>query len=324
MYPHVTQAHQYCIAPILQYRNIALELPGSPRLNLSTISSLGKSHQPSIMSNILRLLRTSRPSNPLHTLRSSRPTLSRPTSRPSNYFSPSHSPSPFPRSRPYSSYTDPSSQISSNLTTLYALMGLNIAVFSYGAYAQAQAKQGFPAPYTKFMRNMSCNLTDVLHNNAYHTLLTSTFTHFNLFHLAANMFTTYYLGQFLCYAPVITPGRLLTIAIGAGLTGSVGYLWQRYLSTGAKGVDYRRGVGFSGALMGVISVAACLAPSAKVQLYGIVPVPLWALVVGYAAYDGYYLNDNNSRIAHSGHLGGLAFGLAYYVLRLRGLRGMRY
>jgi membrane associated rhomboid family serine protease len=43
-------------------------------------------------------------------------------------------------------------------------------------------------------------------------------------------------------------------------------------------------------------------------------------VLGYAAYDGYYLNSENSRIGHAGHLGGLAFGIGYYLLRLRGLR----
>jgi membrane associated rhomboid family serine protease len=47
---------------------------------------------------------------------------------------------------------------------------------------------------------------------------------------------------------------------------------------------------------------------------------LWATVAGYAVYDGYYLNDNKSRVGHAGHLGGLAFGIAYYLLRLRGLR----
>jgi membrane associated rhomboid family serine protease len=234
----------------------------------------------------------------------------------SNYFSPSNSPFPgrspigLIRSRFYSSnYFGSSSRISSNLNTLYALMGINFAVFGYGMYAQAQAQTGFQGPYIKFMRNMSCNLTDVLHNGTYHTLLTSAFTHLNLIHLGGNMLTAYYLGSMLCYIPVITPARLLTIALGAGVTGSVGYLWQRYLKVGGSGVDYTRGLGFSGALMGITSVAACLNPTAKILIYGIVPLPLWATVLGYAAYDGYYLNDNNSRIGHSGHLGGLAFGI---------------
>lgn len=72
--------------------------------------------------------------------------------------------------------------------------------------------------------------------------------------------------------------------------------------------------------MGLTSVAACLAPHAKFQIYGIIPVPLWGLCAAYGLYDGYYLNDNNSRIGHAGHLGGLAFGLAYYLLVLRGLK----
>lgn len=99
-----------------------------------------------------------------------------------------------------------------------------------------------------------------------------------------------------------------------------GFLYNRYLVARSTGLDYTRGLGFSGALMGITSVAACLNPSARVALYGIVPVPLWGLVAGYAFFDGYYVNDANSRVAHAGHLGGLAFGVAYYLLRLRGLR----
>ncbi|KAL5121134.1 hypothetical protein ACEQ8H_000985 [Pleosporales sp. CAS-2024a] len=252
----------------------------------------------------------------------------RPRSTPSSTsssFSPSHS--LFPRSsparlapsRPYSSSSG-SSRISSNFHVLYGLMGVNLAVFSYGMYAKMQAQQGFQGPYVHFLRHMTCNATDVLRNGAYYTLVTSNFTHLDLWHLAANMFTFYYLGQFLAYSPRIAPAQFLTIALGAGVTGSVSWLCQRYYRTGGAQLDYGRSVGFSGALMGVTSVAACLAPRAEVALYGIVPVPLWGLVLGYAIYDGYYLNDSSSRVAHSGHMGGMAFGVAYYFLRLRGMK----
>ncbi|KAF2827476.1 hypothetical protein CC86DRAFT_321591 [Ophiobolus disseminans] len=267
--------------------------------------------------SVLRLLRTTRTTNPLLTRSPQVPRMS-------NYFHPSHSPFPRPphlglaRSRFYSSSS--SSQVSANLNVLWALMGINIAVYGYAQYAKEQARAGYPAAFVKFLRTMSCNLTDVLKNNAYYTLVTSTFTHLDTWHLAANMFTTYYLGQFLCYSRYITPGRLITIALGAGVMGSAGYLYQRYLVTGGKGVDYVRGLGFSGALMGITSVAACMSPMSKVAIYGIIPVPLWAVTVGYAVLDGYYLNDQNSRIGHAGHLGGLAFGIMYYLLNLRGLR----
>ena len=135
------------------------------------------------------------------------------------------------------------------------------------------------------------------------------------------MFTVYFLGGMLAASPVITPMRFAMIAMGSGMSGAAGYLYNRYLQTQSSGMrDYTRGLGFSGAVMGISSVAACLAPTAKVAIYGIIPVPLWALVAGYAVYDGYYVNSTNTRIGHAGHLGGLGFGIVYYFARLRGLR----
>lgn len=271
------------------------------------------------MSSLLHLLRSSRTSNPFSSLRA-------PKSKFSNYFSPSHAPFPrtsnlgFSNRRFFSSYSEYVSNTAANKRVLYGLMGLNIGIFGYGTYTQAQAQSGFQGPFVKFMRNMTCNYTDVMRNGAWWTIMTSTFTHINLMHLASNMLTAYFLGGFLCNMPVITPARYLTIALGAGALGSVGFLYQRYLTTGGEGIDYTRGLGFSGALMGLTSVAACLAPHAKFQIYGIIPVPLWGLCAAYGLYDGYYLNENNSRIGHAGHLGGLAFGLVYYLLVLRGVR----
>jgi membrane associated rhomboid family serine protease len=273
------------------------------------------------MSSLVCFLRTTRLTNSLKNPRNLRA-----PSTMSNYFHPSTSPFPstnlgLSRTRLYSnSFRPGANQVSTNMTVLYSLMGINAAVFGYAMYARSQAQQGFPQAYISFMRNFSCNLTDVVRNGAWWTTMTSTFTHVDIWHIAGNMLTTYYLGQFLCYSPLITPLRLVTIALGSGLTGSVGYLYNRYMATGGSGIDYARGLGFSGALMGITSVAACLAPTAKVLIYGIIPVPLWATVLGYGFYDGYYVNDSTSRVGHAGHLGGLAFGIAYYLLRLRGLR----
>ncbi|KAH7393926.1 hypothetical protein DE146DRAFT_111936 [Phaeosphaeria sp. MPI-PUGE-AT-0046c] len=273
------------------------------------------------MISSIHLLRNSRASTPFHSIRSSKSKLS-------NYFSPSHSRLPrtshLGLSRPrFFSSSDYAyeSNTAANKRVLYALMGLNIGIFGYGAYTQAQAQAGFQEPWIKFMRNMTCNYTDVTRNGAWWTTMTSTFTHIGLGHLASNMFTLYFLGGFLCQLPIITPSRYLTIALGAGVLGSVGFLYQRYLKAGRNGIDHTRGLGFSGALMGLTSVAACLAPHTKFSIYGIIPVPLWGLCAAYGIYDGYYLNDNNSRIGHAGHLGGLVFGLAYYLLVLRGFKG---
>jgi membrane associated rhomboid family serine protease len=117
------------------------------------------------------------------------------------------------------------------------MIGINVAVFCGAMYTKAQAQSGYPQPFVKFMRIMTCNLTDCLKSGAWYQMLTNTFTHLDLFHLGGNMLTAYFLGGFLCYAPLITPFRFVTIAIGSGITGSVGFLFQRYLASGKTGYD---------------------------------------------------------------------------------------
>ncbi|EUC35334.1 hypothetical protein COCCADRAFT_24738 [Bipolaris zeicola 26-R-13] len=264
------------------------------------------------MSSLLRL------SSALRSLRT-------PTTKPPTFFSPSRPPPSLslPRSRHYSYRNPTSSQVSANNKVLYGLMGTNIAVFSYAMYLQQQAAQGFPGPWHRFLRTFTLNFSEFKNGN-YTPVLLANFTHIHVWHLFSNMLSFYFLGQFLASAaPLITPARFLTIAFGSGLSGSLGYLLSRYykmrdLSPRAR--DTVRGMGFSGVVMGVSSVAACLAPHAKMLVYGIVPVPLWGLVAGYAVYDGYFVNSANTTIAHGGHLGGLAFGLLYYFAKLRGVR----
>jgi membrane associated rhomboid family serine protease len=71
------------------------------------------------------------------------------------------------------------------------------------------------------MQKMTLNLTEVLHGN-YPAIIYSTFTHLEPWHLASNMFTVFFLGRFLAGAPQITPLRYLTIALGSGISGSIG------------------------------------------------------------------------------------------------------
>jgi membrane associated rhomboid family serine protease len=159
-----------------------------------------------------------------------------------------------------------------NTGIIYAFIGINTAVFGYACYAKAQAKQGYVQNLVKFMSHFTLNLSEVKNGRWWQTI-TSVFTHTDLFHYAGNMISFYYLGSFLAHSSVITPGRFLVIALGSGLTGSIYYLFNRQQKLQRNGgVDYSRGLGFSGAIMGVSAVAACLYPRAKVQLYGIVPV----------------------------------------------------
>jgi membrane associated rhomboid family serine protease len=198
-------------------------------------------------------------------------------------------------------------------------MGLNTGIFAYGSYLQLQAQQGFQEPALKFIRNMTLNLHDVFQQGKWWTMVTSVFMHTGLLHLGFNMLSTYYLGGMVATIPGMTPAGMLAIILGSGICGSIGFLAVRYNKVkDSRQYDHVRGLGFSGAVTGLGVVAAFVYPKAQMLLYGIVPAPLWALMLGFVAYDGYYMNDSNSKVAHSGHLGGAAFGALYFLMRMRG------
>lgn len=167
-----------------------------------------------------------------------------------------------------------------------------------------------------YIQNMTISLQGFLGERRYWTALTSCFSHLDLMHIVGNMLSFYYMGQLLAITPYFTPVRFLTVILGSGVAGSAAWLY----STLRQGDPQKRALGFSGSLMGVGTVAAFLYPKTTFQIYGIIPVPLWALIAGYALFDGYYLNDQRSRIGHGGHLGGFAFGVLYSFAKLRGVR----
>ncbi|KAF3004886.1 hypothetical protein E8E13_006163 [Curvularia kusanoi] len=208
-----------------------------------------------------------------------------------------------------------------NLFILKGFIAINVAVFGFNIYTGVQAKQGYVDNFRKYIQNMTLNLRD-FKNGYFWEPLTCIFAHADLMHIGFNMFTFWSLGRGLCMLPV-TPGQFTFIVLGSGLAGSLSWLAQKQMrvQTGLESPNTpQRAMGFSGALMGTISVVASFMPREKIYFFGVVPVPLWLCVVGYGVYDGYYVNSEVSRTAHSGHLGGLAFGLAYYFLRLRRLR----
>lgn len=200
---------------------------------------------------------------------------------------------------------------------LWACIGLNVGVFGAWQYSLA----GRTSQQWQLRNFLEKNF--VLHTNdfasrRYWTTFTSAFSHIQPYHLLGNMFSLYAFGSVLLGSaiPVVHVGYLLA---GSALCGGVGYVFNESQKV-QRGP--RRALGASGMVMGIGSAAALLAPQTKMLLFGIVPVPLWVLIAGYFAVDSYYLDAQDARTAHSGHLGGLAFGVAYYVLRLRGFGGV--
>lgn len=206
-----------------------------------------------------------------------------------------------------------------NQFLLKGLIGVNVAVFGYQEYSKLQAQQGYMDGFRNYLQNWTLNLRDV-ENGYWWQMVTCIFSHGDIIHLGFNMFGFWGLGGWLTALPV-TPGQFTLVVLGSGLAGSLFWLAQQQLKR-QEGIHrpQARALGFSGALMGTVTAVACFVPREKVALLGVINMPLWMLVIAYGLYDGYFVNKGESRVAHGGHLGGMAFGLVYYFLRLRKLR----
>ncbi|KAF2835956.1 rhomboid-domain-containing protein [Patellaria atrata CBS 101060] len=153
-----------------------------------------------------------------------------------------------------------------------------------------------------------------------YTLLTSTFSHRDLGHFVFNMVTFHTFASILRYRGITGP-QLLTLYIGSGIVGSLGFVINEALNARRSQGDRRihTALGASGAVMGLGATAALLAPSTQILIF-FIPAPLWLAVSGYLAVDWFYMNDPRTRTAHAGHIGGALFGAAYWFIRLKGRR----
>jgi membrane associated rhomboid family serine protease len=105
--------------------------------------------------------------------------------------------------------------------------------------------------------------------------------------------------------------------VGALASGLTFYLLALILG------DEVPAVGASGAVMAIVMLYAVHFPREEIFLLGLIRVQIRFLVLFYVAYDLFpvlaALGGSNSSdgVAHSAHLGGLAFGFAYHHFGLR-------
>lgn len=136
------------------------------------------------------------------------------------------------------------------------------------------------------------------------TIITSMFTHYDLWHIVANMLTLYFYGSFLCQ--LVGTRNFLIIYFLGGILGSVFFL--------LLAPPFVTGIGASGAVFALGGALAILTPKLRVYIFPIpVPMPLWVAVIG-----GFFILSLVPGIAWQAHLGGLVFGLiAGYFFRRR-------
>jgi uncharacterized protein len=143
------------------------------------------------------------------------------------------------------------------------------------------------------------------------TIVTSMFTHEDLWHILANMLTLYFFGSFL--TRLIGAKNVLAIYLLGGLLGNFLYIMFAYLHF-LNSSPVATVIGASGAVFALGGTLTMLAPKLKVIAFPIpVPIPLWGAVLG-----GFVILSFIPGIAWQAHLGGLVVGLlAGYMLKGR-------
>jgi len=91
------------------------------------------------------------------------------------------------------------------------------------------------------------------------TFLTSMFVHATFFHIFANMFSLFFIGNFL--EKIIGKKRFFWVYIISGLVGGVFFVLSGFLFN-----NNSPGVGASGAIFGLLGVLAVLVPFSKIYL----------------------------------------------------------
>ena len=126
-------------------------------------------------------------------------------------------------------------------------------------------------------------------DGAWWQLLTSAFTHVEVWHIATNMFALFLFGPAL--EGIIGRARFLAVYLLAGLAGSVMVVWFSY--------EFSSTVGASGAIFGLLGALLVVARKGRLQSQWLVQNLVLGVVISVVGWR---------YISWQGHLGGLVGG----------------
>lgn len=110
-----------------------------------------------------------------------------------------------------------------------------------------------------FLKNLALNPSLILSGKSLWTLGTSMFSHVLFFHIFANMFSLFFIGNFL--EKIIGKKRFFGIYLISGLIGGIFFVASAFIFN-----NYVPGVGASGAIFGLLGVLAVLVPYSRIYL----------------------------------------------------------
>jgi membrane associated rhomboid family serine protease len=152
-------------------------------------------------------------------------------------------------------------------------------------------------------------------------LLTYGFLHdvWDFKHILFNMFTFWFIGRTIenRYGPREFLAYYLLAIVAAGLVWLVGAMVVDRTLTPAGGIV----MGASGGVIAVVVLFCLNYPHQMLYIWGVLPVPAWALGIVYVAVDIFGAGGRpvggDQHIAYTAHLGGALFAVLYYQFHWR-------
>jgi membrane associated rhomboid family serine protease len=148
------------------------------------------------------------------------------------------------------------------------------------------------------------------------TLITSAFSHIDLWHIALNMFVLWSFGTVLERLWGIRV--FVVFYITAAIVASASHCFVSSVLMGNPNIN---ALGASGAVSGLLLAFALMFPSHKILLFGVIPIPALVGALGFVAIDLWGLfaqtQGGGIGIGHGAHLGGALCGFLFWAMYLR-------
>ncbi len=163
----------------------------------------------------------------------------------------------------------------------------------------------------------------IKHQHEFHRFITHAFIHADFPHLAFNMMTLYFMGDYLYLEWMTQFGNAgivyFCVLYFAGMIAATFLPMIKH-----QDQSNYRSLGASGAVSAVLFAVILWNPTLSLSLM-FIPIPIPAYVFGplYLFFEYYSLKKGNTGIAHDAHIGGAIFGILF-VLMLDPQKGIQF
>lgn len=171
----------------------------------------------------------------------------------------------------------------------------------------------FLAPLSGLQSTQPLSLFEVLSNvliNRPWSIITSIFVHGSLGHLFINMLILFFFGPEL--EKRVGKSNFLKIFFLAGIAGSLGHVIFTYVMSIINYPIYIPALGASGAIFGVFTALAFIAPDIRVLVFFLIPAKIKHVLIFYIIYNIYQMIAvPYGGVGNAAHLAGILIGIYY-------------